>query len=87
MSDTWTRGHTPDTRYATWRIVDHIVGQRFRTRLGHDLIILINNFNLQQRKKEDGERKWEAVDLVPGFSIKEKGERENGEGRREKRGR
>ena len=40
VSDTWTRGHTPDTRricvrYATWRIVDHIVGQRLRIRLVH----------------------------------------------------
>ena len=65
MSDTWTLGQRPDTRrirvqYATWRIVNHIVGQRFRTRLGHVLIVLINDFNSQQRKKEDGEKRWEA---------------------------
>ena len=36
-----TCGHTPDTRritvrYATWRIVDQIVGQRIWIQLGHD---------------------------------------------------
>ena len=36
-----THGHAPDTRrilvrYATWRIVDQIVGQRIWIRLGHD---------------------------------------------------
>ena len=35
-----TRGHAPGTRwirvrYATWRIVDHIVGQRLRIQLVH----------------------------------------------------
>ena len=42
MSDTWTLEHAPDTRwirvrYATWRIVDHIVGQRLQIQLVHGL--------------------------------------------------
>ena len=49
MSDTWTRGHAPDTRrirvrYATWHIVDQTVGQRIwimleqgRDTAGHSL--------------------------------------------------
>ena len=41
MLDTWTRGNAPNThqmrvRYATWRIVDQIVGQRLWIRLGQD---------------------------------------------------
>ena len=42
MLDTWTHRHTPNTRqicvrYAMWRIVDHIVSQRLRTRFEHGL--------------------------------------------------
>ena len=73
MSDTWTRGHTPDThririRYVTWRIIDHIVGQRFWTRHGY------GSNTVRTR----------LVDLVPGFNRKKKeeGRREKGEGRR-----
>ena len=66
-----------------WRIVDHIIGQRFRIRLGHGLtrlgygsIVLINNFKSQQRKKEEGERRWEAVEFrwFQTSSRREKGE-------------
>ena len=72
MSDTWIRGHTPDTgwirvRYATWRIVDHIVGQQLRIWLGHGLDtaqnFLINDFNSLQRKKEERERRWKAMEF------------------------
>ena len=81
MSDTWTRGHTMDTgrirvRYATWRIVDHIVGQRLRIRLRHGLNFLINDFNSQQRKKEERERRWKAMEFrcFQASSRREKGE-------------
>ena len=95
MSDTWTRGHTPDTRrirvrYVTWRIVDHIVGQRFWTRHGYGsntvrtrLVDLVPGFN--RKKKEEGRREKgegrQLVDLVPGFNRKKKeeGRREKGE--------
>ena len=91
MSDTWTRGHTPDTgricvRYATWRIVDHIVGQPLRIRLGHGLtrlghgsIVLINDFNSQQRKKEERERRWKAMEFR---CFQDSGRREKGEERK-----
>ena len=49
-----------------------------RTRLGHGSIVLINDFNSQQRKKEDGEKRWEAVDLVPGFSRRRREKEEEG---------
>ena len=66
MSNRWTRGHTPGThwihvRYATWRIVDHIVGQRLRIRLVQDSVVLTSDSN-RQRRKGEGERRWEAVE-------------------------
>ena len=66
VSDTWTRGQTPDmsrirVRYATWRIVDHIVGQRLRIWLVHGSVVLISDSNRQCRKWEE-ERRWEAVE-------------------------
>ena len=69
MSDMWTREHTPDTRrirvrYATWRIVDHLYGQRFRTRLEHGSIILMG--------RGDG-RQWIW------FQASTEGRREKGE--------
>ena len=77
MSDTWTRGHTPDTRlirvrYATWRIVDHIIGQR----LVHGSVVLISDSNRQCRKGE-GERRWEAVESRWFQQKRERGEDEN----------
>ena len=85
MSDTWTRGHSPDTRrirvrYATWRIVDHLYGQRFRTRLRHG-----SNTVRTRLDYSDGERRWETVDLVLGFNRRKKeeeGRRKKGEGGR-----
>ena len=58
------------------------------TRLGHggdtegrDSIVLISDFNPQQRRKEEGERRWEAeggeFPLVPSFQ--QKGEERRGE--------
>ena len=74
MSDTWTRGHTSDTRrirvrYATWRIIDYIVGQPLpdtaRTQLDISDQIPIGCV------EDEGERRWEAV---AGSSRREKGE-------------
>ena len=95
VSDTRIRGHAPDTRrirvrYATWRIVDQTVGHMIQTRLGHgeDTVghgVLISDFNMQQRKKEEGERRWEVegggVPLVPGFLQKREGRRGEDENR------
>ena len=97
VSDTLIHGHAPNTcwirvRYATWRIVDQTVGQMIWTRLGHgedttrhDSIVLISDFNLQQRRKEERERRWEAegggVPLVPGFQHKGEGRRGEDENR------
>ena len=49
-----------------------------RTQHEHGSIVLINDFNSQQRKKEDGEKRWEAVDLVPGFSRRRREKEEEG---------
>ena len=78
-----TRGHADTHRIRARYVSD--------TPRGVSLTIyMVNDFGhgsntvRTQLDYSDGERRWEAVDLVPGFNRrkKEEGRREKGEGRR-----